>query len=81
MKPSKRNDEELLAWARSMVERAQKEKVFGTVTIHLEDGVIVRAKTERNDKPPGVHATLTGPARATKPTGPQNEGFKLGSVS
>lgn len=43
---------QLLRWAAAKIEEAQEAGVYGTVTIFLEAGTIVRAKTEMQDKPP-----------------------------
>lgn len=45
------SDEELVAWAKTIIERAQNVKLFGIVQIHFEGGRITRAKTETIEKP------------------------------
>lgn len=50
---AQQQQKELLAWAASKIEEAQREGVFGTVTIFLEGGKVVRSKTEKQDKPGG----------------------------
>lgn len=65
MRPdSKFTDEQLLQWARGIVEREQGEQTYGTVTISLEAGRIVRVQTMRNEMPG------TGPQRDLSPGTP-----------
>lgn len=52
MKPAPRSDAELLAWAASIIQKEQCDKSYGTVTIHLEGGIVTRAKVERSEQPP-----------------------------
>lgn len=44
-------DKELLAWAAAKIQDEQEAKTFGTVTFHLENGVLVRSEVKRLDKP------------------------------
>ena len=57
MKPSPRSPQELLAWAASIIEKEQRERSFGTVTIHVESGVITRAHVARSEMPPPTELT------------------------
>lgn len=49
--PEKRSDTELLAWAASILQRAQSDKTTGVVRISLQEGVIQRANVERIEVP------------------------------
>lgn len=40
-----------IAWVLSILERETDAGTYGTITIHLEDGDITRAKTERSEMP------------------------------
>lgn len=42
---------ELLAWAASKIQKEQQDGTYGTVTFHLEGGVITRSEVKRLDKP------------------------------
>jgi hypothetical protein len=42
---------ELIEWVASILERECDAGTYGTITIHLESGRIVRAKTERSEMP------------------------------
>lgn len=44
-------DQELLAWAASKINQAQHDKIYGTVTVYVEAGVITRSETKMTDKP------------------------------
>lgn len=57
MRPAPRSESELLAWAASVIQKEQRDKTFGTVTIHFEEGTIVRAKVERSEMPPPAELT------------------------
>lgn len=46
-----RSRKELIDWVTSILERECDAGTYGTITIALERGVIVRAKTERNEMP------------------------------
>ena len=50
-KPSPRSAEELLAWTASIIRREQENGTYGTVTVHLEKGTIVRVSTQKNELP------------------------------
>lgn len=54
-----KNDQMLLAWAASILQKAQGQEAYCTITFHLKDGEIVRA--ERNDSyiAPKAGATLS----------------------
>lgn len=55
-------DIQLLAWAGAHVEKAQKQKAYCKITVHIIDGEIIRI--ERNDtfKPPeaGMQTQVSG---------------------
>lgn len=53
--PAPRPNDQLLAWAANIVEREQKNRIYGTVTIRMEDGVITGVKVEKNEKPAFTH--------------------------
>lgn len=53
----KKSDDELLAWAASIAQQKQRERIYGTVTIHFEAGRITRVRTETNEVPPVTNAT------------------------
>lgn len=55
-------DSELLAWVAGLIRQAQSAGTYGTVTIHMEAGRILRAQVTTNFKPPaaGVNARETG---------------------
>ena len=57
MRPAPRSETELLAWAASIIQKEQHDQSFGTVTIHIEKGVITRAKVERSEMPPPAELT------------------------
>jgi hypothetical protein len=58
--PKPVNDRELLAWASSKLQEAQRSGIFGTVTFHLEGGKVVRSETNIKDKPGyGAPTSLT----------------------
>lgn len=43
--------EEQVKWAIDRIKRAQLGKLRGSVSFHFNDGVLVSAKTELNEKP------------------------------
>ena len=43
--------DELLAWAASKLNQVQRDRMYGTVTFYLENGVITRSETKQQDKP------------------------------
>jgi len=47
----KSTDAELLAWAAAIINREQGNQTYGTVTVHLQAGRIVRAAVERIETP------------------------------
>ncbi|MFC3227341.1 hypothetical protein ACFOGJ_08880 [Marinibaculum pumilum] len=55
-------EEAMLAWVAGLIRQAQSSGTYGTVTIHLEAGKILRAQVAANYKPPaaGVNARETG---------------------
>lgn len=46
-----RSRKELIEWVTAILERECDAGTYGTITIALEDGHIVRAKTERSEMP------------------------------
>jgi hypothetical protein len=46
-------DSELLAWAAAKIAAAQAQKIYGTVTFHVEAGTITRSETKSLEKPEG----------------------------
>lgn len=53
MQPSdKKSDRELLAWAGDIVAQRQKEGIYGTVSIIMEAGRIIRVQTLTTELPP-----------------------------
>lgn len=54
VRPAPRSDDELLLWASDLVRRAQRNKMFGVLTITFEQGCIVRAQTQVSELPPRV---------------------------
>jgi hypothetical protein len=46
-------DTELFAWAAAKLQEAQRGKIHGTVTFHIEAGTIVRVATNAIEKPGG----------------------------
>lgn len=48
---SETQDRELLAWAAMKLQNEQEAKTYGTVTFHLENGMIIRSEVKRLDKP------------------------------
>lgn len=52
MKPDLKDNRLLLAWAASLIEREQKDHSHARIEVHIEAGVITRAKVERSERPP-----------------------------
>ncbi len=52
MKPSpQRSAAELIEWVLSIILRETRSQLFGTITIHLQKGRIIRVSTERHEVP------------------------------
>ena len=51
MADEKKTDAELLAWAAAIINREQGRNSYGTVTVHLQAGKIVRVASERIETP------------------------------
>jgi hypothetical protein len=51
MADEKKTDAELLAWAAAIINREQGRNSYGTVTVHLQAGRVVRVATERIETP------------------------------
>lgn len=51
MRPATKTDDELLEWARRIVEREQRRGTFGQVVIQMEAGRIVRAQVQTSERP------------------------------
>lgn len=47
MSNKEHEDSRLLAWAANKIRKAQEDGAYGTVVVHLKDGLIIKA--ERND--------------------------------
>lgn len=45
-------ENELLAWVASLVQKAQKNKMYGEIVIKMESGVIDRVYEKKTMKPP-----------------------------
>ena len=45
------DNEKLLIWAGQKLQRAQADKIFGTVTFHFENGRLSRSETKELDVP------------------------------
>ena len=52
MKPAGTDQQQLLAWAAAIIARECEAGTFGKIEIHMEGGRIVRARSERSEKPP-----------------------------
>jgi hypothetical protein len=55
---SAEEERRLNAWAASITLREQRANSYGTVTIHLENGVITRINCERSEKPEKLPLTV-----------------------
>ena len=51
MADEKKTDAELLAWAAAIINREQGRETYGTITVHLQAGKIVRVGTESIETP------------------------------
>lgn len=63
-KPTEPSDQDLLAWAASIIAQAQGDRAYSQVTIHLEAGRVTRVQRTDSYKPPapGMPAKQTGRA-------------------
>lgn len=52
MEPSKKSREEMILWLAGILEREMRSELYGTVTVHMEAGRVVRTQTARNEIPP-----------------------------
>lgn len=50
-KPQKLDDAQLLRWAVSRVQECQNDKFYGKLTVHFENGRIVRTTSEKSEIP------------------------------
>jgi hypothetical protein len=55
MRPAenKRTEKELLEWACRILQRETRNKMFGVVEVHFQDGKVARVQTRRTELPDG----------------------------
>jgi hypothetical protein len=50
-KPISEQDKKLLTWTAERVRQCQTESFYGKMTVHFENGKVVRTVTERSEVP------------------------------
>ncbi len=54
MKPAPRSEQELIAWAASIIERERGRGTSGAIRVEMHNGVIQRVRVESTEKAPEV---------------------------
>jgi uncharacterized protein YdhG (YjbR/CyaY superfamily) len=51
MNDDKNRDENLLKWVAQIIKEAQDEKKYAQITVHVQDGVLIRVETKQSYVP------------------------------